>query len=139
MRVFATGVVDGPEARGIVWVVEYEDGRLNVELTDLWVAPGAPDVLLYTSPYPDGRIDGTATDLRSVPHDTRELRRALPPDATATTARSVVVYCGSARCTSATAPSTGTTSPVSHQTAEMHRPALAKSAASRSPVPARSR
>lgn len=47
MRVFATGVVDGPEARGIVWVVEYEDGRLNVELTDLWVAPGPRRAALH--------------------------------------------------------------------------------------------
>ena len=93
MRVIATGVVDGPEARGSVRVVESEDGQRHVELTDLWVAPGAPDVRLYASPYPDGRIDDTATDLGSVPYDTPELERPLPPDATVTAIRSVVVYC----------------------------------------------
>lgn len=93
MRVLATGAVDGPEVWGIVRVVEYEDRRRNVELTDLLVTPGTPDVGPYTSPYPDGRIDGTATDLESAPHDSRELRRPLPPDATATTARSGVIYC----------------------------------------------
>lgn len=93
MRVLATGVVDGPEVWGTVRVVEYEDRRRNVELTNLWVTPSTPDVRLYTSPYPDGRIDGTATDLGSAPHETRELRRPLQLDATATTARSGVIYC----------------------------------------------
>ena len=94
MRVVACGVIDGPEARGTVRVVEYDDGERNVELTDLWVAPGAPDVRLYISPYPDGRIDDTATDFGSILDNTPELQRPLPSDATAITARSVVVYCG---------------------------------------------
>ena len=92
MRVLATGVVYGPEARGTVQVVEYNDGQRNVELTDMWVAPGAPDVRLYISPYPDGRIDDTATDLGSVPDDTQKLQRPLPA-ATGFEMRSVVVYC----------------------------------------------
>ncbi len=29
-------------------MVESEDGSRSVELLDLWVAPGAPDVRLYT-------------------------------------------------------------------------------------------
>ena len=93
MRVLATGVVDGPEARGSVRVVESDDGQRTVELMELWVASGAPDVRLYTSPHPDGRIDDTATDLGSVPLDTPELRLPLPSDANVTAIRSVVVFC----------------------------------------------
>lgn len=93
MRVLAEGVINGHEARGAVRVVESEDGSRSVELSDLWVAPGAPDVRLYTSPYPDGRIDDSATDLGKVPDAARELHRPLPPNATPPGTQSVVIYC----------------------------------------------
>ena len=92
-EVLAVGDLAGPEARGRVRVLIRDDGRV-VEMTELWVAPGAPDVRLFASAHPDGTVDSTSIDLGTVPYDHGELVRwELPSALTSETVRSIVVYC----------------------------------------------
>lgn len=92
MEVLATGLLSGAEATGSVRIVAVGDDR-TIELLDLWVAPGAPDVRLFASPHPDGTIDTTSTELGLVPYGETVHRWPFPSALVADDARSVVIYC----------------------------------------------
>ena len=92
MDVLATGLMSGHEARGSVRIIAVDDAR-TVELDDLWVAPGPPDVRLFVRPHRDGTIDSTSTELGLVPDGETALRRPFPEALSAGDARSVVIYC----------------------------------------------
>ena len=65
----------------------------TIDLSDLWVAPGAPDVRLFASPHPDGTIDTTSTELGLLPYGETVQRWPFPDTLAAEHARSVVIYC----------------------------------------------
>ncbi|MGI9557370.1 MAG: DM13 domain-containing protein [Solirubrobacterales bacterium] len=93
LEVLASGDLAGPEARGRVRVLSEDDGRA-VEIAELWVAPGAPDVRVFASAHPDGTVDDTSTDLGIVPDDHGGVARwALPGSLSTEEVRSIVVYC----------------------------------------------
>lgn len=92
MSVISTGTVGGPEARGTASIVA-SGGVAEVQLTDFWIVPGAPDVRLYVSPRADGVVDDTAIDLGKIPDGEPELTRNLPADINPATIRSVIVQC----------------------------------------------
>lgn len=92
MDVVATGSLAGPEARASVRIVEDGDDRV-IELDDLWVAPGAPDVRLFASPHADGSIDSTSAEIGLVPDGETSHRWPFPAALGADDARSIVVYC----------------------------------------------
>ncbi|MCB0388799.1 MAG: DM13 domain-containing protein [Winogradskyella sp.] len=56
MKVVATARVEGPEAKGDAKIVSLENGTHELQLTDFWVAPGAPDVKIVFSQDPNGVI-----------------------------------------------------------------------------------
>jgi hypothetical protein len=62
VELLATGSLSGPEARAAVRIIAADQGR-TIELSDLWVAPGAPDVRLFASPNAAGAIDTMSTEL----------------------------------------------------------------------------
>jgi hypothetical protein len=92
VALLATGSLSGPEARASVRIIAADDGS-TIELSDLWVAPGAPDVRLFASPHADGTIDATSTELGLVPYGETVLRLPFPSTLSADQARSVVIYC----------------------------------------------
>ncbi|MGI9622033.1 MAG: DM13 domain-containing protein [Acidimicrobiales bacterium] len=92
MELLATGSLSGPEARAAVRIIDADQGP-TIELSDLWVAPGAPDVRLFASPHADGTIDTTSTELGLVPYGETVQRWPFPSTLGADQARSVVVYC----------------------------------------------
>ena len=92
-EVLAVGDLAGPEARGRVRVLIRDDDR-TVEMSELWVAPGAPDVRLFASAHTDGTVDRTSIDLGAVPYDHGEIVRwELPSSLAPEKVRSIVVYC----------------------------------------------
>ena len=93
MNTIATGTIDGHEARGEAALVDDGSGRLRLRLSNLWVAPGAPDVRVYLSESEHGRVDDSAIDLGRVPDHTPQLEYALPEGAAPSVARTVIIYC----------------------------------------------
>ena len=93
MTTLATATITGHEARGRVELVRGDDGTVTVEIDDLWVSPGAPDVRLYLSPRADGRVDQTAVDLGRLPDHQKRLSRQVPPEVDLDQIRSVIVFC----------------------------------------------
>ena len=91
--VLATATIDGHEARGRARLVQADDGAVTVDLVDLWVAPGAPDVRLYVSPDRTGKVDRSATDLGAVPSGTPTLSVPLPTEVDPASLGSIIVYC----------------------------------------------
>lgn len=94
MRELASGAIAGSEARGHVRVVAAPDGTRTVEVTDFWVAPGAPDVRLYASARGDGVVDETSTELGTVADGEATQSWSLPVHLSGTSTMSVTVYCG---------------------------------------------
>lgn len=93
MQLLASGVIAGPEAHGSVSITIDRDGRRVVKLTDLWVAPGAPDVRLLVSADPMGATTADAVDVGPLPYGRSEHILELPSDLPLSQARSVVIYC----------------------------------------------
>jgi hypothetical protein len=93
VTVLAVAAIDGPEARGQADLVQGADGTVTVEITEFWVAPGAPDVQLFVSPNPTGTVDETAIDLGPVPHHQATLSYQLPTNANTNELASIIVYC----------------------------------------------
>ena len=92
MTLVSGGVLDGHEARATIAITQHDTGA-QIELTDLWVAPGAPDVRLYVTPRADGEIDGSAIDLGPMPDRQSELVRQLPLGLDPDVVRAVLIYC----------------------------------------------
>lgn len=92
MTVISSGKLDGHEARGDIAIVKTADGA-QVQLRNLWVAPGAPDVRLYVSPRTDGEVDEAATELGKVPDHQTEVTRDLPEHIDPAAVGSVIVHC----------------------------------------------
>lgn len=93
MKTLKSGEIEGHEARGQAALVEGQDGRLRVELRDLWIANGAPDVRLFVTNRKDERVDDTATDLGKVPDGRDTLDFDVPVGVTADQINTVMVYC----------------------------------------------
>jgi hypothetical protein len=93
MTVLATATIAGPEARGQAQLIQGDDGTATLEINQLWVAPGAPDVRLYVTPDRAGNVDQTATDLGPVPDQQPTLSRRLPNHLDPAEMVSVIVYC----------------------------------------------
>lgn len=92
--VIATGIITGPEARGDVTVTRDGDGGVTVRISNVWIAPGAPDVRIYLSSDPEGDLrSGTMTELGKVTELTGELSYDVPAGLEAPDMRSLVVYC----------------------------------------------
>jgi len=92
MSIIASGTIDGHEARGEFTIVD-ADGNARVQLRNLWVAPGAPDVRLYISPRTDGHVDDTATELGKIPDRQSEIDRQLPDHIDPRSIGSVIIHC----------------------------------------------
>ena len=92
MTVLAIASITGHEARGTARVVS-GDGERRLELVDLWVAPGAPDVRLYLTAHSDGTIDDDAIDLGRVPDRTSSLTVAIPAGTDISRLSTVAVHC----------------------------------------------
>lgn len=93
MTLLATATIDGHEARGRAQLLQADDGTVTVDLADLWVAPGAPDVRLYVSPDRSGNVDRAATDLGPVPFGEAALSVPLPAEVDPASLASIIVYC----------------------------------------------
>lgn len=93
MELLARGQLSGHEARGEASVVRGADGVVYLELNNLWVAPGAPDVRVFLSVHPDGKVDSASLDLGHVKDRQASQRWALPADAVLAKYRAVTIYC----------------------------------------------
>lgn len=56
MKTIATARIEGPEAIGDAKIVQLQDDSYQLQLTDYWIAPGAPDVQIVFSKNPEGHI-----------------------------------------------------------------------------------
>lgn len=93
MTMLARATITGPEAAGTA-ELHNTDGRLQVQLHRLHVAPGAPDVRLYLTSNPAGGIDQDAHDLGHLPDgDTATFFLDLPTGLDPHRVRAVVVHC----------------------------------------------
>ncbi len=93
-EVLATGVITGPEARGKVMINRRPSGEVVARLSQLWVAPGAPDVRVYLSSNTDGDVtDGVTVELGKLTSLSGDFAFAVPGDADLSLARTLVVYC----------------------------------------------
>lgn len=93
LKILATGTISGHEARGRILLVRAADGTLKIEIQDLWVSPGAPDVRLYLSARADGQMDHSAIDLGHVPPQQALLSRPVPRDIVINDIKSVIIFC----------------------------------------------
>ena len=93
MRTLKTGTITGHEARGRVSLIASDDRTITVELTDLWVAPGAPDVRLYVSTHLDLQAVDSAIDLGPLPDGRSQYSVPLPKNVDPDEVRSLIVYC----------------------------------------------
>ena len=94
IELIASGTISGPEARGDVTVTRNGEGVVTVLISNVWIAPGAPDVRIYLSSDPEGDFrSGTMTELGKVIELTGELSYDLPADLEPSDMRSSVVYC----------------------------------------------
>ena len=56
MRIIATTTIEGPEAKGNAAIIVLENTTYQLQLTNFWVAFGAPDVRIVLSEDPNGVI-----------------------------------------------------------------------------------
>ena len=93
MNIVLHGTINGPEARGQAAVTIEDDGTAILTLTELWVAPGAPDVRLYVTPRGDAAIDDAAIDLGPIQDGATVHEVPIPDQIEASGLAAVVVYC----------------------------------------------
>ena len=55
MEIIASAQISGPEAKGNAQIIQKEDGKYELQLSNFWVAPGAPDVRIVFSQNLDGQ------------------------------------------------------------------------------------
>lgn len=92
--VLATGVIEGPEARGSVKITRSGSGEVAAHISDAWIAPGAPDVRIYLASDPAGDVEtGMTVELGKVTELTGELVFAIPTDADLSALNALVVHC----------------------------------------------
>ena len=70
-----------------------DGGTLRLELTDLRVTAGAPDVRLYLTAHAEGTIDDTAIDLGHVPDRTPTIAATIPPGTDVARVSTLAVHC----------------------------------------------
>ena len=93
MKTLKAGTITGPEARGGASLIADEDGAITVELTDLWIAPGAPDVRLYVSQHADPDLVDLAVDLGPLPDGKSQFSVPLPESLDPNAVQLLIVYC----------------------------------------------
>ncbi len=94
IELIAFGTISGLEARGDVTLTRKGEGVVTLLISNVWIAPGAPDVRIYLSSDPEGDFrSGTMTELGKVTELTGELSYDVPADLEPSDMRSLVVYC----------------------------------------------
>jgi len=93
MTVLATATISGHEARGSAALVRGDDGTITLEIRDLAIAPGAPDVRLYLSREADGSLGSDPIELGMIADSDTAFTRPLANDVDAAEIGSVVVHC----------------------------------------------
>ncbi|WP_103070181.1 DM13 domain-containing protein [Aquimarina sediminis] len=56
MKILAKAKIEGPEAIGDAKIVTHDNGTHELQLSNFWVAPGAPDVRIVFSKDPKGNL-----------------------------------------------------------------------------------
>lgn len=92
-KVIATGTIRGPEAGGEAALIRTVDGDL-LQLSDYWIAEGAPDVRVYLSPDKAGSviIEG-ALDFGRITCLSGQVSYAIPQNYPTMDVKTVVVHC----------------------------------------------
>ena len=93
MSIVLQGTVAGHEARGRAAIATDDEGASTLTLTDLWVAPGAPDVRLYVTARGDAVVDDAAVDLGPIEDGATAHEVRLPAGVDVAQLSSVIVYC----------------------------------------------
>ena len=93
MQIVSQGTISGPEARGRVVLTTDDHGVTTVGLSELWVAPGAPDVRLFVTSRREVVVDEDAVDLGHIPDGVASHETRLPDGIEPATLSTVIVYC----------------------------------------------
>lgn len=93
MKVITSTEISGPEARGKAQVILTESGAYELQLSDFWVAPGAPDVRIVFSQHPTGQIDDTIREVGPLPSGNFDLRLPLEEIDFLPQMKTLIVYC----------------------------------------------
>ena len=93
MTTISSGAISGPEARGAASIEVAADGSATVELRDLFVVPGAPDVRLYITTRSDGVLDDAAVDLGHLPDRVDRYTAVIPPGVDPAALAGVIIHC----------------------------------------------
>ena len=93
MPVVSQGTISGPEARGRATLVTNDTGATTIMLSELWIAPGAPDVRLFVTSRAGTVMDENAVDLGPIPDGVASHEVRLPDGLEPSQVATVIVYC----------------------------------------------
>jgi hypothetical protein len=83
--------IDGPEAKGYAELVVRGDNTF-LDLTDLWVAPGAPDVQIAFGSNINGELDDSLQHISALKYGSTEFSFDVSQK-NLLKAKTVIIYC----------------------------------------------
>lgn len=94
MNSITTAYIDGPEAKGNVTIIQLNTQEYEIQLTNFWVAVGAPDVRIVFSESPDGIISReTMTFIAELPNGHFSKSFRIPLINNFENMKTLIVYC----------------------------------------------
>lgn len=92
MQRIASASISGPEARGQAVLFE-TDINFVLQLEQLWVAPGAPDVWLALTSDASGRVSPDRKDLAMLGYHRSHFEVAFPKEQDPRSNPTLLIYC----------------------------------------------
>ena len=93
MKVIASAEISGPEARGKAQIIWKEEGQYELQLSQFWVAPGAPDVRVVLSQNANGQIDESMREVGPLPGGNFETSLPFDNIEYLLQMKTIIVYC----------------------------------------------
>lgn len=93
MKVLATAIIDGPEAKGGAEIIENNGQQTLRFKKGFWVAPGAPDVTITVSPNEAGIVDDAMIELGLYDYGNPSKVLPIRDDLDLKVNSTIIVYC----------------------------------------------